>query len=97
MTEQTTPTQITISDFNMVIAVIDVCAQRGAFKGEEMVDIGNLRGKFASFIKEHEAATQNLDEGSDEEPSQAVDPNADEVEDPERTQPTKRKSRAKKS
>ena len=49
--EQTIPLQLTLNDFSMVINIIDVCAERGAFKGNELVAVGQLREKFVIFVK----------------------------------------------
>ncbi len=51
MTEQTTAPNISLNDFIVVINIIDACSQRGAFKGEELTAVGQLRDKFAVFVK----------------------------------------------
>lgn len=48
MTEQP---QLTLNDFALVVNIIDVCTERGAFKGNELAPIGQLREKFVVFIK----------------------------------------------
>lgn len=42
---------ITLNDFIIAVNIIDVCSQRGAFKGDELASVGQLRNKFVSFIK----------------------------------------------
>ena len=51
MTEQTTAPNISLNDFVVVVNIIDACSQRGAFKGDELTAVGQLRDKFASFVK----------------------------------------------
>jgi hypothetical protein len=46
-----TNTQINLNDITLVVNIIDVCSQRGAFKGDELAPIGTLRQKFAEIIK----------------------------------------------
>lgn len=50
MTEQTEP-QLNVGDFVTVVNVIDVCTERGAFKGNELLAVGTIREKFAAFVK----------------------------------------------
>jgi len=50
MTEQTSP-QLSLNDFALVINIIDACTERGAFKGNELAPIGQLREKFVAFVK----------------------------------------------
>lgn len=61
MTEQT-ETQINVNDFITVVNVIDVCTERGAFKGNELLAVGTIREKFAAFVRANtpqEAETAN--------------------------------------
>jgi hypothetical protein len=48
MSEQT---NISLNDFVMTVNIIDACSQRGAFKGDELATVGQLRDKFAAFVK----------------------------------------------
>lgn len=50
MTEQTDP-QLNLNDFVTVVNVIDVCTERGAFKGNELLAVGTVRERLAAFIK----------------------------------------------
>ncbi len=50
MTEEQQP-QLTLNDFALVINIIDACTERGAFKGNELAAIGQLREKFVAFVK----------------------------------------------
>lgn len=50
MTEQTAP-QLNLNDFVTVVNLIDVCTERGAFKGNELLVVGTIREKFSAFVK----------------------------------------------
>jgi hypothetical protein len=54
---------ITINDLTSVVNIIDVCSQRGAFRGEELAAVGMLRQKFATAVN---AATPNPSENDDD-------------------------------
>jgi hypothetical protein len=41
---------ITLGDLKSVVDVIDVCSKRGAFEGQELKFIGELRTKYADEI-----------------------------------------------
>ena len=43
--------EITNSDIEDMIKIIDVCSTRGAFRGEELAGIGTLRNKMASYLQ----------------------------------------------
>jgi hypothetical protein len=43
--------QITINDFVLAVSVIDACSERGSFKGNELITVGQLREKFVAFVK----------------------------------------------
>ena len=49
MTEQ--QPQLSLNDFALVVNIIDTCTERGAFKGNELAPVGQLREKFVAFIK----------------------------------------------
>lgn len=50
MTEQTAP-QLSLNDFVAVVNIIDVCTERGSFKGNELLTVGTIRERLASFVK----------------------------------------------
>lgn len=50
-TEQTQTPGISLQDLAGAVAVIDLCSERGAFKGPELEYIGKLRGRLAEFVK----------------------------------------------
>jgi hypothetical protein len=65
MTEQTN-VNLTLQDLATVVNVIDVCSQRGAFKGEELSVVGQLREKFAAVVKAN-TPTETAEEEKEEE------------------------------
>jgi hypothetical protein len=65
MTEQTN-INLTLQDLATVVNVIDVCSQRGAFKGEELSVVGQLREKFAAVVKANTPA-ETAEEEKEEE------------------------------
>lgn len=55
---------ISLNDFVIAVNIIDVCSQRGAFKGDELASVGQLRDKFAAFVKAN--TPQNTTEPTEE-------------------------------
>ena len=43
---------VTAQDLAGVVSVIDVCSQRGAFRGEELAGVGRLRETFLAEVQE---------------------------------------------
>lgn len=62
--------QITVKDLAIMVNVIDLSAQRGAWKGEELSTLGQLRDKLAVVVK---ALTPQ------ETPAEQVAPEAEEA------------------
>jgi hypothetical protein len=50
MSEQTIHTDITVTDIQLVLNIIDVCAKRGAFAPSEFVTVGSLVSKLSAAI-----------------------------------------------
>lgn len=48
--EQPTQPSLNISDLQMVIELIDLCSQRGAFRGEELTTVGMLYSRIREFL-----------------------------------------------
>lgn len=44
--------QLTIQDLAIAVNLIDACVERGAIKGNEIYNVGQLREKFASIVTE---------------------------------------------
>jgi hypothetical protein len=51
MTEETETNNINLSDLALVVQIIDACTKRGAFEGNELVTVGQLRNKVEAFVK----------------------------------------------
>lgn len=51
-------TNISVQDIELVIRIIDICSSRGAFRGEELMTIGQLREKFNDFLKKTEESNK---------------------------------------
>ena len=45
---------VTAQDLAGVVSIIDVCSQRGAFRGEELAGVGRLRETFLAEIQEQQ-------------------------------------------
>ncbi len=67
MTEEQTGPQLSLNDFALVINIIDACTERGAFKGNELATIGQLRGKFVAFVKANTPETETKTAETEEE------------------------------
>jgi hypothetical protein len=62
--------QLTINDIAAALQVIDIVTARGAFRGEELSQVGMLRDKFAAFVKASQgaqAAEETVDTSADAE------------------------------
>jgi hypothetical protein len=44
-------TTITLNDLQIIINMIDVCTKRGAFEGNELLTVGQIREKVSAVIK----------------------------------------------
>lgn len=42
--------QINIVDLRNAVKIIDIAAERGAFKGQELSSVGSVRDKLAAFV-----------------------------------------------
>lgn len=43
--------QLNINDIAAVVQLIDIVTSRGAFRGDELTQVGALRDKFATFVQ----------------------------------------------
>jgi hypothetical protein len=43
-------TQITVKDLDSLRAIVDLAAQRGAFRGEELSQVGEVYDKLTTFL-----------------------------------------------
>ncbi len=46
---------LTAQDLAGVVSIIDVCSQRGAFRGEELAGVGRVRESFLAEIQAQQA------------------------------------------
>ena len=59
---------VTLQDMVTMVNIIDVCSERGAFKGNELSVVGQLREKLALFVRENQPAAEAAEgEGTIEE------------------------------
>lgn len=65
-TEAPQATELTINDLGAIKSIIDVASQRGAFKPNEMVTIGQVYNKLESFLAAVQAQQAQQTEGSAE-------------------------------
>tara|TARA_B100000902_G_C26954183_1_gene737319 strand:+ start:389 stop:622 length:234 start_codon:yes stop_codon:yes gene_type:complete len=59
--------QIGVADLEAVVQIIDACSQRGAFKGDELASVGNVRNRIDAFVKSNKPA-EKVDEDQPELP-----------------------------
>lgn len=57
--------QLSLNDFAAVVNMIDVCAERGAFKGNELIVVGQLRERFAEFVKSKQEQEETKTESAE--------------------------------
>ena len=68
MAEEQIP-QIGVTDLEAVVQIIDACSQRGAFKGDELASVGNVRNRISAFVQANKPATETqADEAQGELP-----------------------------
>ena len=56
--------QLNINDIAAVVQLIDIVTSRGAFRGDELSQVGALRDKYAAFVKatqDAQATEQSVD------------------------------------
>ena len=76
MNDTTEPTQFTIADLAGIRSIIDLACQRGAFRGEEMKDVGLVFERLTNFIVQAQQAAeaQAQAQSGDEESAEPVTP-----------------------
>lgn len=50
--------QLTINDIAAAVQIIDIVSARGAFRGEELSQVGALRDRYAAFVTAAQAQEQ---------------------------------------
>lgn len=51
--------QISLQDMKNVLVLIDLCTQRGAFRGAELASVGQLYEKIQKFVQQTEPTDGN--------------------------------------
>lgn len=59
--------QLSINDIAAVVQLIDVVTSRGAFRGEELSQVGGLRDKFAAFVAAAQEAAKTTEDEAEVE------------------------------
>jgi len=66
MTEEVTQEQqapaLGMADLAFLLNIIDVCTTRGAFKGSELTNVGNVRDKLEAFVKANSKSQDDTEE-----------------------------------
>ena len=73
---------INLSDIRNMLSVIDACANRGAFKPEEMESVGALRNKVAAFVEANIPQQEPADEDVDPDPEGRTPPEEEPTDEP---------------
>lgn len=63
---QTNNVNITLQDIITVVQVIDACSERGAFKGEELAVVGQVREKFNQIVQANMPKEEKAEEKTEE-------------------------------
>ncbi len=71
---------VTAQDLAGVVSVIDVCSQRGAFRGEELAGVGRLRETFLAEVQEQQgdAEAPSAVDAPQVDPEPSVEESSDE-------------------
>ena len=59
--------QLTVQDLAIAVNLIDACVERGAFKGNEIYNVGQLREKLASIVVAAQGQSNQDNEGTTEQ------------------------------
>ena len=76
MNDSTESTQFTIADLAGIRNIIDLACQRGAFRGEEMKDVGLIFERLTNFIIQAQEAAEAQAQApdADQEPTEPATP-----------------------
>ena len=66
---------ISVQDITNALQIIDECARRGSFQGNEMASVGSVRDKLAAFV---DANTETPEVSTEEETVQPPEPPVEE-------------------
>ena len=67
MTQNKEQVQVTLQDLQFVVNLIDTVSERGALKGDEILNVGSLRQKLVIFVNQQTAAAENAKAEKDAE------------------------------
>lgn len=76
MSDDESRVSLSLGDLQTVLSILDVCSQRGAFKGNELEDIGKLYNHLELFIKQNKKSDPDPEPENDNE-SESSDNNDD--------------------
>tara|TARA_B100001057_G_scaffold160412_2_gene161061 strand:+ start:7935 stop:8219 length:285 start_codon:yes stop_codon:yes gene_type:complete len=51
--------EINLGDLSTLLQIIDICAQRGGFQGQELAGVGMLRNKVETFLRQNAPQQQD--------------------------------------
>lgn len=57
---------LTVNDLSVVVKIIDACSKRGAFEGNELLVVGQLREKLAAIVASTQASNENEEEKTED-------------------------------
>jgi len=63
---------ITVQDFDNVVKIIDIVTQRGAFRGEELKGVAEVREKFVEAVQKFVQEKQKAQGATTEAPAETV-------------------------
>lgn len=69
-TEKVVPDSISLNDLQLLLQIVDLASQRGAFRGAELTQVGAIFDKlnaFLTFIAEQQKARDEAEETATEE------------------------------
>ena len=76
--ENNTQIQITVADLDALRTIVDLAAQRGAFRGEELQQVGSVYDKLTTFLNSViEQAKAAADAEGNNEPNESAGAPAD--------------------
>ena len=64
--EEAQAPEVNVGDLSAVLRVIDVCTERGSFKGPELSSVGLIRDKVAAFVDLHTPKTEEAENAAAE-------------------------------
>ena len=68
------PTQFTIADLAGIRNIIDLACQRGAFRGEEMLNVGQIFERLTNFIVQAQQAAEAQAQAQDTDSAEPATP-----------------------